>query len=91
MNERIFVDYQLFLGRALEQREFRAALHEILTERDEDALPYVALLYGDGGIGKTTLSKRLRDIALLEPPFEGAFQCLWIDLEENENARWSCR
>ena len=81
MNERIYVDQQLFFGRVREQREFRTALMEVLAERDDDGLPYVVLLYGDGGIGKTTLSKRLRDIAMLEPPFEGGFECLWIDWE----------
>ena len=40
------------------------------------------LLYGDGGMGKTMLAKRFRDIATLEQPFEGNFQTLWIDWED---------
>lgn len=61
----IYVGNQRFLGRVREQQAFRAALDEICYERDQDAMPYVVLIYGDGGMGKTTLSKRLRDIALL--------------------------
>ncbi len=82
-----YVDNQLFLGRVREQKAFRAALDEIRYEHDEGAMPYVILVYGDGGIGKTTLSKRLRDIAMVEQPYEGEFQCLWIDWEEERKRR----
>ena len=81
-SERIYVDGTLFLGRVEEQKQFRAALNEVLYPPPDENLPYIFLLYGDGGMGKTTLAKRLRDIALNEPPFEGAFQILWIDWED---------
>jgi len=80
--ERIYVDNQLFLGRVEEQKQWRAALKEVLHPPHGEDLPYIFLLYGDGGIGKTTLAKRFRDIARDEPPFESAFQILWIDWED---------
>ncbi len=76
------VDDRLFLGRVEEQKQFRAALTEVLAQPNQEELPYIFLLYGLGGMGKTTLAKRLRDIARLEPPYEGDFQELWIDWEE---------
>ncbi len=89
MNETspIYVDNRRFLGRVREQKAFRAILDEVRYEHDDEAWPYVILIYGDGGMGKTTLSKRLRDIAMIEQPYEGEFQSLWIDWEE-ERRRW---
>ena len=78
----IYVENRLFLGRVREQREFRTLLREVLAERNPEAQPYVVLLYGDGGIGKTTLTKRLLDIAHYEQPFDGEFENLRIDWEE---------
>lgn len=80
--ERIYIDNKLFLGRVEEQKQFRAALHEILHPPPDETLPYIFLLYGDGGMGKTMLAKRLSDIARNEPPFEGKFQILWLDWED---------
>jgi len=77
----IYVDNTLFLGRIEEQKQFRAAITEVLHEPEGEDLPYILLLYGDGGMGKTTLAKRFRDIAQLEQPFESEFQILWIDWE----------
>ena len=78
----IYVDNKLFLGRVEEQKQFCAALTEVLKPPPGENLPYIFLLYGDGGMGKTTLTKRFRDIAQTEPPFKGAFQTLWIDWED---------
>jgi len=78
----IYVDKTLFLGRVEEQKQFRAALKEVLGSPSDEDLPYILLLFGDGGMGKTTLAKRLRDIAQLEQPFESSFQILWADWED---------
>ncbi|MCA9970614.1 MAG: ATP-binding protein, partial [Anaerolineales bacterium] len=76
------VDNKLFLGRVEEQKQYRAALHELLDTAKADDIPYICLLYGDGGTGKTTLAKRFRDIATQEKPFAEAFQYLWVDWED---------
>jgi len=78
----ITVDNQLFVGRVEEQKQFRAALAELLDPPAKESLPYVCLLYGDGGSGKTTLAKRFRDIAGKELPYKGKFRTLWIDWED---------
>jgi len=80
----IYVNQNLFLGRVEEQKQFRHVLQEMLTPPPGETLPYVLLLYGQGGMGKTTLAQRFRDIATLEPPFEGSFQTVWIDWEEKQ-------
>lgn len=82
MNTPIYVDGKLFLGRVEEQKRFRAALNEVLHPPPDEILPYIFLLYGDGGIGKTSLAKRFRDIARDEAPFEGEFHILWLDWED---------
>ena len=82
MNTPVYVDGKLFLGRVEEQKRFRAALNEVLHPPPGETLPYIFLLYGDGGMGKTTLAKRFRDIACDEAPFERNFQILWVDWED---------
>ena len=77
----IYVDKTPFFGRVEEQKQFIAALQDVLTQPATETLPYIFLLYGDGGIGKTTLAKRFRDIAA-DRPFRGKFQTLWIDWED---------
>jgi len=77
----IYVNNHIFLGRVEEQKQFRNVLGEVLNTTDEE-LPWVVLLYGDGGMGKTTLAARFRDIARGEEPFAGAFETLQIDWEE---------
>ncbi|MEK7327465.1 MAG: hypothetical protein AAB217_19650, partial [Chloroflexota bacterium] len=80
----ITVDNEIFLGRVEEQKQFRAALLEILNPPAGEDLPFIFLLYGDGGMGKSTLAKRFRDIAQMEQSFEGEFQALWVDWEDEK-------
>ncbi len=75
----IFVNKKLFLGRVEEQKQFRSVLSQMLNAEQESEWPYVFLLFGDGGMGKTTLARRFRDIADGKEPFAGSFQSLWVD------------
>lgn len=77
----IYVDKTPFLGRVEEQKQFIAALQDVLAQPANETLPYIFLLYGDGGMGKTTLAKRFRSIAE-DRPFKNKFQTLWIDWED---------
>ncbi len=77
----IYVDAELFLGRVEEQEQFRRALHTLLAPPTDDDPPWVFLLYGEGGMGKSKLARRFRDIAQTEAPFESAFHTLLVDWE----------
>lgn len=80
----ITVNGQPFFGRVEEQKQFRSALSDILTPPPDESLPYVLMLYGDGGIGKSTLAQRFYDIARTE--YREQFHALWMDWE-NERLR----
>jgi tetratricopeptide (TPR) repeat protein len=100
---RITVDGEPFLGRLEEQERFRDALRDVLQQRglfqrvkdlfkeQEQNLPYVFLLHGEGGMGKTQLSKRLRDIAKREPSFEEKFRILWLDWQNRKERDYRLR
>ena len=101
--ERIIVDGQSFLGRTEEQERFREALRVVQQDRKlitrvidwateaKPPLPFVFLLHGEGGMGKTYLSKRLRDIAENEPPFKGNFTTLWLDWEKRRDLDYALK
>ncbi len=85
LHEPIYAPKKLFLGRVEEQKQFRNVLNEMLRPPPDEDLPYIFLLYGDGGIGKTALAKRFRDIAQTEQPFKDKFQVLWVDWEDERS------
>ncbi|MEP7200649.1 MAG: hypothetical protein ABI874_12585, partial [Chloroflexota bacterium] len=75
-----------FLARTQEQNAFRQALRLLLPPAHSDATtPFVFLFYGEGGMGKTTLLKRLAEIARDEQPFEGEFNQLFLDWERKRD------
>ncbi len=82
---------QLFFGRVEEQKQFRAALDALLADPSDEQSPYLFLLYGDGGIGKTTLARRFLDIAGKEEPYRGRFETFRLDWDEQAQWRQSLR
>jgi hypothetical protein len=79
---------ELFLARTEEQRQFRQILDSLATPKlrrwfptisrwlppaPELRLPRILLFYGEGGMGKSTLLRRLRTIAAGELPSDRAF------------------
>jgi tetratricopeptide (TPR) repeat protein len=85
---RITVEGELFLGRIDEQERFRDALRAVMAPQDDDAPPFIFLIHGEGGMGKSKLTRRFRDIAAREAPFESGFHVLLIDweLKRHKNA-----
>ncbi|WP_031461416.1 tetratricopeptide repeat protein, partial [Chloroflexus sp. MS-G] len=81
-NQTILVNGKPFFGRVEEQKRFRDALSETINPPSGENLPYVFLVYGDGGIGKSTLSRRFCDIATEKHSLWCPIHTLWIDWEE---------
>jgi tetratricopeptide (TPR) repeat protein len=75
----IYVDNELFLGRLDEQEQFREVLNTVIENRDDKAPPFIFLIYGEAGLGKSQLTRRLYDIATVEAPFAQNFQVLRLD------------
>ncbi|HEY9661357.1 MAG TPA: hypothetical protein V6C65_23120, partial [Allocoleopsis sp.] len=50
-------------------------------------IPFVLLFYGEGGMGKTTLMRRLRQIVETEKELKGSFNVLFLDWEEQQKRR----
>ncbi len=81
-NQTILVNGKPFFGRVEEQKRFRDALSETINPPSGENLPYVFLVYGDGGIGKSTLSRRFCDIATEKHSVWCPIHTSWIDWEE---------
>lgn len=79
IEDKILVDGELFLGRLEEQNEFRQALRGVLSSELAHKHPYIFLIEGEVGMGKSKLMRRLRDIAARELPFETAVQTMLVD------------
>ena len=79
-DDQIFVDGELFLARTEEQNQFRQALRVALNTDKSDGAPYVFLIHGQDGIGKSKMIRRLRDIAARETPFEATTQTMLVDV-----------
>lgn len=75
----IYVDNELFLGRLDEQEQFREVLKTVTENRDDKAPPFIFLIYGEAGLGKSQLTRRLYDIATAAAPFAQNFQALRLD------------
>jgi hypothetical protein len=76
----IYVANELFVGRSNEQEQFRNVLRKVLAiKANSDVSPFIFLIYGEGGMGKTQLTRRLFDIVTVEPPFERDFFALRLD------------
>jgi len=86
-----------FLARLEEQDRFRDALRTVqaqsrtvqkvrnlISEQEQAVYPFIFLLYGEGGMGKSRLASRLRDIAQRESPFKGHFRVVWLDWERKK-------
>ena len=76
-----------FLARTEEQEKFKQVLDGLLLPIQLQAdKPFVYLLYGEGGMGKTRLVHRLHEIVKIEQPYEHMFNILFIDWElERDN------
>ena len=83
-------DDGLFLGRSFEQRQFEELLTELsrAPKRHERTWPHVVIVHGIGGIGKTTLATRLRNIAN-GPAYRDEYEVVsvdWADVRSRDPA-----
>jgi tetratricopeptide (TPR) repeat protein len=82
------VGEEWFYGRAYEQRRFREMVDGLLAAADgnDASSSSLVLVYGVGGIGKTTLCARFRDIARDENPYRGRVTVIHLDWEDHATA-----
>lgn len=78
-NEQVFVDNELFLGREDAQNQFRQALNTVLASGRPGSEPFIFLIQGTSGSGKSKMLRRLRDIAASETPFDSEIQTVLAD------------
>jgi tetratricopeptide (TPR) repeat protein len=89
---------EIFLARTEEQEKFRQVLKahdKTLWQKlntpifpkppAENGLPFLLLFYGEGGMGKTRLIRRLLQLAEEEKPLKGKFNTLFVDWEDKQN------
>ncbi len=86
----------IFLGRVDEQERFRETLRTLQRETGTlakfkgkladtpDKPPFVFLLYAEGGMGKSRLAGRLRDIATQDEAFKEHFRVIAMDWENRK-------
>ena len=79
---------EIFLARTEEQEKFKQVLRthqKNLSKPGEKDLPFILLFYGEGGMGKTRLIRRLEEIAEKESSFKGKFNILFLDWENKQS------
>ena len=89
---------EIFLARTEEQEKFTQVLksHDktlwqklntplFIKPPAENGLPFLLLFYGEGGMGKTRLIRRLWQLAEEEKPLKGKFNTLFVDWEDKQN------
>ena len=89
---------EIFLARTEEQEKFKQVLRShdknlwqklntpiFPKPSAENGLPFLLLFYGEGGMGKTRLIRRLRQIAEEEAALKGKFNTLFVDWEDKKN------
>lgn len=82
----------IFIGRADEQARFRQALQQIQTKAFPPVFgrgspripPFVFLIAGEGGMGKTMLARQLMMMAEQDAEFRGRFQVVWLDWKRQQ-------
>ena len=74
---------EIFLGRETEKEKFIQVLNSLMSSDSESQrydLPHIFLFYSTGGIGKTTLLKKLEKIS--KENFRGEFNTIFLDWEK---------
>ena len=89
----------IFLARTEEQQQFRRFLSTLLPsglrkhfptvsklfpDAKSDPHPLIMLLYGEGGMGKSSLIRRLLKLASQEKDFKGKVHTLFLDWEDEQ-------
>jgi tetratricopeptide (TPR) repeat protein len=92
--EVVYISDEPFFGRVKQQERFREVLGKLrdisVPQHTAGQLPFIMLIYGDGGIGKTRLLRRFEQI-MRETMFTDQFQLLWIDWDDHRHLATSLR
>lgn len=79
---------EIFLGREQEKEKFTKVLSSLISldsNSGDNVSPYIFLFYGTGGIGKTTLLRKLEFISIKSPEFQGKVNTIFLDWEEKRD------